>query len=114
MQVVPGSSVHFEQYLVLLQGFCPEVRGMIAFDQEQGCVWRGGADQLDLDQVVKQLASFHQGDGDNAQLTLGDSVNLELIKLKNAHGEVALTLCFEVTDKICAGFGCEQEYQPVK
>ena len=99
MPAVPDTSVHFDHYLTLLKGFCPGVRAMVVFDHEQSCIWQDGTGPLDLDQVVPQLEAFRAGDRVDVNVALDDSAGLELINLKNAHGEVALTLCIEVAEK---------------
>ncbi|MCP4875809.1 MAG: EAL domain-containing protein [Gammaproteobacteria bacterium] len=99
MFAVPDSSVHFDHYLTLLKDSCPDMRAMVVFDHEQNCIWQDGSSLLDLDRVVPQLEAFRAGDSVDVDLALDDSAGLELINLKNAHGEVALTLCFEVAEK---------------
>ncbi len=99
MHAVPDSSVHFDHYLTLLKGFCPGVRAMVVFDHEQSCIWQDSSSLLDLDQVVPQLEAFRAGESVDVNVALDDSAGLELINLKNTHGEVALTLGFEVADK---------------
>ncbi len=99
MHVVPGSNVHFDHYLALLKGFCPDVQALAVFDHEQSCIWQDGSHSLDLKQVAPLLETFRARDSDNAQVTPADSTNLELINLKNTHGEVVLTLCYDVAQK---------------
>jgi diguanylate cyclase (GGDEF)-like protein len=96
-----GDNVHFDNYLALLKGFDPAVEGMIGFDHEDCFVWQDSTETLDLAVVVPQLKSFQDGDSDTALTSLEDGSNLELVKLRNQHGEVALTLCLYLgaTDK---------------
>ncbi|MDH3629510.1 MAG: EAL domain-containing protein [Gammaproteobacteria bacterium] len=108
MATVPDSSVHFDHYLTLLKGFCPDVRAMVVFDHEQSCIWQGDASPLDLDQVVPQLKSFRAGDSDDVRVTLGDNASLELINLRNTHGEIALTLGIEAVDKTVQAVAANQ------
>jgi len=96
MQAVSNGSVHFDHYLALLQGFCPEVESMAAFDPALGCVWKDETGSLDLDVTETQLESFRAGDRDDDRVALDDGSGLELINLKNVYGEVALTLCFRI------------------
>ncbi|MGB5329844.1 MAG: EAL domain-containing protein [Gammaproteobacteria bacterium] len=101
MSSLSGNNVHFDNYLALLKGFDPAVEGMIAFDHEHCFVWQDSTEALDLAVVVPQLKSFHDGDSDTALTSLEDGSNLELVNLRNQHGEVALTLCLYLgaTDK---------------
>lgn len=96
MPTMPGSGAHFDHYLALLQGFCPEVESVAAFDHALSCVWKSGTGSPDLGLTEKQLELFQAGDCDDDRISLDDSFRLELINLKNVHGEVALTLCFKV------------------
>ena len=95
------NNVHFDNYLALLKGFDPAVEGMIAFDHEQCCVWQDSSRTLELAVVVAQLKSFRDADSDTALTSLENGSNLELVNLRNPHGEVALTLCLYLgaTDK---------------
>ena len=101
MPSLPGNDVHFDNYLALLKSFDPAVEGMIAFDHEDCFVWQDSIETLDLAVVVPQLKSFQDGDSDTALTSLEDGSNLELVNLRNQHGEVALTLCLYLgaTDK---------------
>jgi len=95
------NNVHFDNYLALLKGFDTAVEGMIAFDHEQCCVWQDSSKTLELAVVVPQLKSFRDADRDTALTSLENGSNLELVNLRNPHGEVALTLCLYLgaTDK---------------
>jgi len=95
------NNVHFDNYLALLKGFDPAVEGMIAFDHEQCFVWQDSSKTLELAVVVPQLKSFRDADSDTALTSLENGSNLELVNLRNPHGEVALTLCLYLgaTDK---------------
>ena len=101
MQQLNASSVHFDNYLALLKGFDPAVEGMIVFDHEGGFVWQDKGNALKPDVVMPRLKSFSDGDKDNELTSLEDGSNLELVNLRNQHGEVALTLCLYLgaTDK---------------
>jgi len=101
MQQLTASSVHFDNYLALLKGFDPAVEGMIVFDHEGGFVWQDKGNALKPDVVMPRLKSFSDGDRDNELTSLEDGSNLELVNLRNQHGEVALTLCLYLgaTDK---------------
>jgi diguanylate cyclase (GGDEF)-like protein len=96
-----SNNVHFDNYLALLKGFDPAVEGMIAFDHEQCLVWQDSSKTLELAVVVPQLKSFRDADSDTALTSLENDSNLELVNLRNPHGEVALTLCLYLgaTDK---------------
>ena len=95
------NNVHFDNYLALLKGFDPAVEGMIAFDHEQCFVWQDSSETLELAVVVPQLKRFCDGQSDTELTSLDDGSNLELVKLRNPHGEVTLTLCLYLgaTDK---------------
>ncbi len=101
MQQLTASSVHFDNYLALLKGFDPAVEGMIVFDHEGGFAWQDKGNVLKPDVVMPRLKSFNDGDHDNELTSLEDGSNLELVNLRNQHGEVALTLCLYLgaTDK---------------
>jgi len=95
------NNVHFDNYLALLKGFDPAVEGMIAFDHEQCFVWQDSSKTLELAEVIPQLKCFCDGKSDTELTSLDDGSNLELVNLRNSHGEVALTLCLYLgaTDK---------------
>jgi len=95
------SSVHFDNYLALLKGFDPAVEGMIVFDHEQCFVWQDSSKTFELAVVVPELKSFRDAGGDTALMSLQNGSNLELVNLRNQHGEVALSLCLYLgaTDK---------------
>ena len=101
MQEMTAGSVHFDNYLALLKGFDPAVEGMIVFDHEGCFVWQDSSNKLELDRVMPRLKTFSDGNSDNALTSLEDESNLELVNLRNQHGEVALTLCLYLgaTDK---------------
>jgi diguanylate cyclase (GGDEF)-like protein len=94
-------SVHFDNYLALLKGFDPAVEGMIVFDHEQCFVWQDSSKTVELAVVVPELKSFRDAGGDTALMSLQNGSNLELVNLRNQHGEVALSLCLYLgaTDK---------------
>ena len=101
MSSLADSTVHFDNYLALLKGFDPAVEGMIAFDHEQCFVWQDSRKTVELAVVVPQLKSFREAGGDTALMSLENGANLELVNLRNQHGEVALSLCLYLgaTDK---------------
>jgi diguanylate cyclase (GGDEF)-like protein len=101
MPSLSGSNVHFDNYLALLKGFDPAVEGMIAFDHEHSVVWQDNSETRDLAVVVPQLKRFRDGDSDTDLTSIEDGSNLDLVNLRNQHGEVALTLCLYLgaTDK---------------
>ena len=101
MQEVTTNSVHFDNYLALLKGFDPAVEGMIVFDHEGSFVWQDSSNSFELNVVVPRLKRFSDSDSDNELTSLEDGSTLELVNLRNQHGEVALTLCLYLgaTDK---------------
>jgi diguanylate cyclase (GGDEF)-like protein len=96
MQTLPGNSVHFEHYLVLLKGFCPTVTGMIVFAHNHGIVWQDASGSLDPRQVEPSLKAFRESAEADSRVPLDDCTSVELVNLNNCHGEVALTLCLGI------------------
>jgi len=103
MQGAAGISVHFEHYFVLLKGFCPTVKGMMAFAHDHSIVWQDPSLCLDLKRVETALKVFRESGDDAAPIALDDGPGLELLNLYDDHGEVSLTLCL--------GFDIAQETQ---
>ena len=96
MQGATGNSVHFEHYFVLLKGFCPSVKGMMAFAHDHSIVWQDASVCLDLKQVETPLKVFRDSGDDAALIPLDDGPGLELLNLYDDHGEVSLTLCLGI------------------
>lgn len=88
-----GSDVHFDNYLTLLKVYCPAVAGLAAFDQGLGFVWQDAAGRLDEKRLQPLVQELMDGDRDDQVIELDSGGSIELVKLKNRHGETLLALC---------------------
>lgn len=88
-----GSDVHFDNYLTLLKDYCPAVAGLAAFDQGLGFVWQDAAGRLDERRLQPLVQELMDGDRDDQVIELDSGGSIELVKLKNRHGETLLALC---------------------
>jgi len=85
--------VHFTNYLTLLKGLFPQLRGMIVFDSDVQPVWQDDGSKLDPARVEPLLRVLNDGDSDREQLELDSGDYVELVKLKSQHGSATLLLC---------------------
>ena len=75
MQVAAGNDVHFEHYFVLLKGFCPTVKSMMAFAHDHSIVWQGPAGSLDIERVEPLLKVFRESGDEASLIPLDDECN---------------------------------------
>ena len=89
-----NSNVHFDNYLALVKGLCPSVQGLVAFGHDDQIVWRDSATAPELEAMQSRLQDLRGAEHDVLMIALDDDNWVELANLRNAHDEVALTLCF--------------------
>ena len=88
------SSVHFDNYFALLRGFHARVQGMAAYDHDGELIWRESATVPELEIMRARVAELRRGGRRDLMAAFDDENWVELVNLCNAHGDVALTLCF--------------------
>ncbi len=88
----PNNSVHFNNFLTLLRGYCPSVCGLMVFDQALNFVWKNESSALDPARVKPLGQVLRDGDSDAEMVELDQGDFVQLAKLKNEFGELVLVL----------------------
>jgi diguanylate cyclase (GGDEF)-like protein len=90
------NNVHFDNFFILIKDYCPRIRGLMVFDSELDFVWQDDSAQLDANRVQPLLQVLKDGDTDDEIIDVDGAGFAELVKLKNEHGEMGLTLCLSL------------------
>ncbi len=86
--------VHFDQYLALVQGLYPAVRGLVAFDADLEPIWYDAASEAIAAQLRPLVQILKDGDSEDELVELDNGQFAELVRMDDAHGGFALGLCF--------------------
>jgi len=92
-----NNSVHFNNYLTLLRGYCPSVCGLMVFDREVNHVWKNESSMVDPARVRPLAQVLKDGDTDDEIVELEGGEFTQLVKLKNEFGELVLLLSLGMT-----------------
>ena len=87
------TSIHFGQYLVLLNTLYPTIDGLIAFDRSGNRVWQQCPASPDEEQLAAFVAKLLNAAEDSHTHQLANGALAELVKLADPQGDPALMLC---------------------
>ncbi len=89
-----GHDVHFSQYLALIQGIYPAVRGLVAFDTDLEPIWRDDSGESVAAQIRPRMQILKDGDSDDETVELDNGLYAELVRMDDVNGVFVLGLCF--------------------
>ena len=87
------TSIHFGQYLVLLNTLYPTIDGLIAFDRSGNRVWQQCPASPDEEQLAAFVAKLLNAAEDSHTHQLANGALAELVKRADPQGDPALMLC---------------------
>ena len=94
--------LYFNQYLGLIQGFYPQVLGLVVYDQVLNCIWDSDSDNSKQGLLRKHIEEHHSKSCSSAQCDvlkpLNDDLFYEFIELKSPSGKLLLTLVLYFKD----------------
>ncbi|MCP4334729.1 MAG: EAL domain-containing protein [Gammaproteobacteria bacterium] len=88
--------LYFNQYLSLIQGFYPQVLGLVVYDQVLNCIWNSDSDISKQGLLREHIEEHHSKSCSTAQCDLLKPLDVDLfyefIELKSPSDELLLTL----------------------